>query len=266
MELFVFDIDGTLVADFGEMTNEVVSSLNKLLERGDMVVFASGRCQSGVKRYMDCLIPSKNKFVLACNGAVTYDSEGNLISRTGLTYADFLYITKKYSCGIGVPYFYRDNMLGTFMPDENICKMEYELNRMDGLIDLNKTELPLDYPIDKTLVAALPKNSIWLEKHIDEEDKLKYHDVRSSPVFLEFINNDVDKSTGIEHLIEKIGISKKHVHTFGDSMNDEGMIKEFDGTAMGNALDDIKKVAKRVTKSVDEDGVAYALKTWFGVK
>lgn len=49
-------------------------------------------------------------------------------------------------------------------------------------------------------------------------------------------------------------------------MNDEGMIKKFDGTAMGNALDDIKKVAKRVTKSVDEDGVAYALKTWFGVK
>lgn len=67
-------------------------------------------------------------------------------------------------------------------------------------------------------------------------------------------------------MIEKIGISKEHVHTFGDSMNDEGMIKEFDGTAMGNALDDIKKVAKRVTKSVDEDGVAYALKTWFGVK
>lgn len=143
---------------------------------------------------------------------------------------------------------------------------EYKLNRMDGLIDFNKTELPLDYPIDKTLVAALPKNSIWLEKHIDEEDKLKYHVVRSSPVFLEFINNDVDKSTGIEHLIEKIGISKEHVHTFGDSMNDEGMIKEFDGMAMGNALDDIKKVAKRVTKSVDEDGVAYALKTWFGVK
>lgn len=28
-------------------------------------------------------------------------------------------------------------------------------------------------------------------------------------------------------------------------MNDEGMINEFDGTAMGNALDDIKKVAKR---------------------
>lgn len=134
MELFVFDIDGTLVANFGEMTDEVVSSLNKLLERGDMVVFASGRCQSGVKRYMDCLIPSKNKFVLACNGAVTYDSEGNLISRTGLTYADFLYITKKYSCGIGVPYFYRDNMLGTFMPYENVCKMEYKLNRMESSI------------------------------------------------------------------------------------------------------------------------------------
>ena len=46
-------------------------------------------------------------------------------------------------------------------------------------------------------------------------------------------------------------------------MNDLLMIKEFDGIAMGNALPIVKKYAKKITKSVSEDGVGYALSTWF---
>ena len=37
------------------------------------------------------------------------------------------------------------------------------------------------------------------------------------------------------------------------------MIKNFNGIAMGNATDEIKKVAKYTTKSVLENGVAYAI-------
>lgn len=60
-----------------------------------------------------------------------------------------------------------------------------------------------------------------------------------------------------------IGTTREHVHVFGDSMNDLLMIKEFDGIAMGNALPIVKKYAKKITKSVSEDGVGYALSTWF---
>ena len=56
-----------------------------------------------------------------------------------------------------------------------------------------------------------------------------------------------------------LNIEKESVYTFGDSGNDVKMIKDFNGVAMGNASEECKKVAKFVTKSVDENGVIYAL-------
>lgn len=266
MELFVFDIDGTLVSDFGEITKPVIEAINQLLERGDAVAIASGRCYSGVKHYLDCLVDSPNKYALGSNGAVVSRGDGKVLAKNPLKYSDFLYIAQKYGKGITVPYFYKDNWLGTFKPKEKVVKMEITYNHMDGIIDLNKTPLKDDDEVDKALIAAFPLHSIWIEKHLDPADKEKYNICRSSDIFLEFMRKGVDKATGIGELITLIGLTPDHVHTFGDSMNDEQMIKEFDGTAMGNALEPIKKVAKRITKPVKEDGIAFALKTWFGVK
>jgi hydroxymethylpyrimidine pyrophosphatase-like HAD family hydrolase len=48
---------------------------------------------------------------------------------------------------------------------------------------------------------------------------------------------------------------------FGDGGNDISIIKAAGvGVAMGNAGDDVKFVADYITTSVDEDGIANALK------
>ena len=47
---------------------------------------------------------------------------------------------------------------------------------------------------------------------------------------------------------------------YGDKINDVSMIKMAGiGVAMGNASDEIKKMANRVTSSNEEDGVAEVL-------
>ena len=52
---------------------------------------------------------------------------------------------------------------------------------------------------------------------------------------------------------------------FGDGGNDISIIRQAGiGVAMGNAGDDVKAVADYVTTSVDDDGIANALKH-FGV-
>ena len=52
---------------------------------------------------------------------------------------------------------------------------------------------------------------------------------------------------------------------FGDGGNDVPIIKEAGiGVAMGNAVDEVKQTADFVTRHIDEDGVAYALRH-FGV-
>lgn len=52
---------------------------------------------------------------------------------------------------------------------------------------------------------------------------------------------------------------------FGDGGNDIAILRQAGiGVAMGNANDDVKAVANYITSSVDDDGIANALKH-FGV-
>jgi hydroxymethylpyrimidine pyrophosphatase-like HAD family hydrolase len=50
------------------------------------------------------------------------------------------------------------------------------------------------------------------------------------------------------------------VAVFGDDWQDEGMLRTFaNSVAMGNAHDRLKSLARHVTRSNDQDGVAWAL-------
>ena len=54
---------------------------------------------------------------------------------------------------------------------------------------------------------------------------------------------------------------KKDTMAFGDGGNDKQMLQHVSlAIAMGNAGDELKSIADFVTKDVDDDGVAYALK------
>ena len=72
------------------------------------------------------------------------------------------------------------------------------------------------------------------------------------------MNPLADKTTGVLYLEEKLGIEKEDIYTFGDEQNDLRMLEDFQGIAMGNAIDVCKEKAKFVTKTVYEDGIAYA--------
>lgn len=55
-------------------------------------------------------------------------------------------------------------------------------------------------------------------------------------------------------------ITPENIIAFGDDFADIGMLKLCGlGIAMGNAIREVKEIADDVTKSNDEDGVAYYL-------
>ena len=68
------------------------------------------------------------------------------------------------------------------------------------------------------------------------------------------------KGSAIQFLLEHLHMDKNNAFGFGDSMNDLEMFKNVGiSIAMGNAKEDIKEQADFVTKSVEEDGIYYAL-------
>ena len=62
-------------------------------------------------------------------------------------------------------------------------------------------------------------------------------------------------------MIEYYQIDISEVMAFGDGKNDLDMVRYANiGVAMGNALDIVKEASDFVTKSVDDNGIVYALK------
>ncbi|WP_338025447.1 HAD family hydrolase [Clostridium yunnanense] len=73
--------------------------------------------------------------------------------------------------------------------------------------------------------------------------------------------SDWGKSHAIEHFIKISGMNIEDTFAFGDGYNDIEMIKTVKtGIAMGNAVEDLKKVASYVTSSILEDGIYNAMK------
>ena len=66
----------------------------------------------------------------------------------------------------------------------------------------------------------------------------------------------------LKEYIESLGYTMDEVMVLGDSLNDYSMMSmDFGATvAMGNAVSELKKAAKYITKSNDELGVAYAIR------
>lgn len=72
---------------------------------------------------------------------------------------------------------------------------------------------------------------------------------------------EAQKGPVLKEYIEALGYTMDEVMVLGDSLNDYSMISmDFGATvAMENAVPEIKKAAKYITKSNNEFGVAYAI-------
>ena len=77
---------------------------------------------------------------------------------------------------------------------------------------------------------------------------------------LEIMKEGSSKGEAVKYLSHLLGIDREDIITFGDNYNDLSMI-EYAGTgvAMGNAEEDVKKVASYVTDLNTESGVAKAI-------
>jgi Cof subfamily protein (haloacid dehalogenase superfamily) len=77
---------------------------------------------------------------------------------------------------------------------------------------------------------------------------------------LEVSAPEISKATGLERLTALNGISPDEVIAMGDNLNDLEMLQWVGmGVAMGNAAAMVKQVARAVTASNDDDGVALFL-------
>lgn len=83
----------------------------------------------------------------------------------------------------------------------------------------------------------------------------------SSPFNIEINPPGISKGTAVEEVCKMIGCDLSQAVSIGDSLNDLAAIQVCGlGIAMGNAQEEVKASADRITVSHEEDGVAYAIR------
>ena len=96
--------------------------------------------------------------------------------------------------------------------------------------------------------------------------KDKLYVIRSTPRFCEFSNPEATKGNAVRFLADMWGIKKEEIMACGDQDNDiEMLLAAGVKVAMGNATEDLKKIADYVTDSVDNDGVVKAVGKFIGI-
>lgn len=84
--------------------------------------------------------------------------------------------------------------------------------------------------------------------------------VDSECQWVEIMNVNCDKGRGLKILSDYMGIDIKDVAAFGDGDNDLEMLEAAGmSVAMGNASENLKRIADYITLDVKEDGLAYGI-------
>ena len=257
-KLIALDMDGTLLREDKTVSQRTKDAIKKAKDKGVTVVLATGRPIEGVHKYLEELdMLGENDYVLSYNGSLVQKSKTKeIISKVTLKGTDTTYLYN-LSKEIGVNIHSFSEKEGLITPKDNkYTRVEADIN------GIKFKEFSFDNidPEDVMVKVMMIDEPEILEKAIDKLPKdiyEKYTVLRSAPYFLEFLNKDANKGTGVELLAKHLDIKPDEIITMGDAGNDLHMIEYAGlGVAMGNAFEEIKKVANYITDTNENDGVA----------
>lgn len=279
MRLIATDLDGTLLNEEHEISEENIKSIRQAQEQGIEVIVATGRT------YFDaasiCKKYGLNTYLISYNGAAIHDKSGQEISSLTMDRNDVQYMAKWLE---EKDYYYEvstDEKI--YMPSNATEILHREAEGLKG------TEFELD-PIyfEEILDQIFSQSGMTPVKNYEEimsadegiykvfcfsfDDKKRQIAINQFAEMKQFLmtssmtNNfelghrDASKGNALKIVADRLGISLEQAMAIGDNYNDVSMMKivKF-SVAMGTAKNDIKELCSFVTHGNDKNGVAYAI-------
>lgn len=251
-----FDIDGTLLSEnTGKIPDSAVRALAAAQRAGHLLFINTGRTV--------CSLPAEIRkypfdgFLCGCGTMLIYKDEMLFASSLSPERGKAV-IRKLTECNIG----------GIAEGPEDVYFPE-RMTRFDKLETTRRYFRNRGMGVEK-----------WLEQADFIYDKLFIYADEKSDLnsFLDFISEDMEamdrgdnayevvqktcsKATACGFMMERLGIGKEHAYVFGDSSNDLPMIQFAEhAVAMGKHDPVLDPYVEFVTKTVEDDGIEYALK------
>ncbi|UQS84548.1 Cof-type HAD-IIB family hydrolase [Apilactobacillus apisilvae] len=264
IKMIALDLDNTLLNSKKKISLQNEKTLKELHKKGIKVVLCTGRPINAVWPYVKQLgSVTEDDYTITFNGAMVirnYDKD--ILFKDGLKLKDFN-LVHEFAEQNNLPLDILDFTQVYELTD--LVKSTYKevLNANLQFEDISFNDLP-NQEYSKAIMSEQANKLDWAIHNMPDQVKNNYHIVRSQPKIMEFIKKGMDKSVGLEHLLNHFDLNFSNLMAFGDAENDIGMLKNAHlGVVMDNAKDDIKSIGNDVTLDHDEDGVAVYLRKYF---
>ena len=270
IKLIALDLDGTALDEKSRLTERTKRVLEQAAEAGIYLIAASGRAYSSLPE--DVMALKGLTYAITSNGAAVYDLKtGELLSSCLIpceTACRVLEILSEYPIYME---FYADGRAVTKAGEPEIAMEKYSLPEEKRLF------LQKNYLLVPDLVAYLKETGICPEKinlpyltpeirqgllaRLSQMEEISL--TSSVPDNLEINVAQCSKGVGLAGLCRALNIAPEETAAIGDNGNDVEMLK-FAGfpIAMGNGTEEVKKIARAVAPSCEEDGAARAILDW----
>ena len=282
-KLIAIDLDGTMLNQYGVVTQETKDAIQKAQENGIEVIIASGRPLDSIKAIAKEI--KSQKYFISGNGAIIYDiSNEQIIYENTLKkqkvldiikiceensiyyniYTDKEIIARSFQCNVLYYHKENSNKAEEDRTHINIVENVYEYiaTREEKIVKI--TICDNNQSIFNSIIRKLKEISeieVLDVSHMSR--KMIKQGTEEIPIeyfYTEISAKNVDKWHAIEFLQEKMNIQTEEIVAIGDNVNDKKMIEKAGiGIAMGQSHPAIKEIANKITTSNTENGVAQAL-------
>ncbi|HEX5336476.1 MAG TPA: Cof-type HAD-IIB family hydrolase [Propionicimonas sp.] len=260
------DVDGTLVNDRGLVPDSAQQAVREARANGHRVFLCTGRSPAELWPELtdigfDGLIAASGAFVevgsdVLVHRCLTPGDVEHVVSFFEARHVDFYF---QANDGIYAHPPVRERLRRLIAGSVTDVDVLAELERgLFGFVDAIKVDVdPYQLSITKVIYLF---SDVTLDE-LREEFSDSFDVIPSSvplfgPTSGELMLPGVNKATGIEVLLEHVGVDRTDTIAIGDSYNDLEMLDHVAvGVAMGDAPDAVKAVADEVTTGVDEDGI-----------
>lgn len=257
IKMVATDIDGTIVGNNFVFTEEVKNCMKKLCQNGIKVVLVTGRMHSAT---IDAAreLGLETPIVSYQGGLIKEQTGGKVLYEKTMDAKDAKEIILWAKANKIHLNLYMNDKLFVEEDNESIKRYTCERNIPYTVCELDKIELKHINKILGIDFKDAERVTSWVNFLRKKYPHL--YIVKSTPYFCEVSNNDARKSRAVEFLADYWGIKKEEILTIGDQNNDIELLKAGGiPVAMGNATDELKKYAKYITDTVDNNGFVKAV-------
>lgn len=267
IKTIVLDIDGTLIDNNFNIMPKTKKVLLELQEKGINLILASGRpIKSMLNLAKELKLDQYSGIIVSNNGSIGYDIKNHkYLYDTPIDKNLVKEILKSFE---GKPiqpmveagnYFLVKNVYaGEVTLNGTVYNiMEREARAGNYLLkEVEHIENYVNDHINKILTIVEPKIIEETIKEYKNKFGDRIHVVQTAPFFMEFVRPESNKA----YALQKLNLDPETMISFGDSMNDKELV-EFAkyGVAMGNAQEEVKKIASYITKDNNNEGIYEAL-------